>query len=91
MPEESLETAQSDMTPLIETVKLMADELKELRADVNTKAKRKNSSTTAMKTSTKRGCDYCKRNNCVDTCRHCWICGAGDHMSYKCEKRGNEQ
>ena len=30
----------------------------------------------------KPGCEHCVRDGKGSTCHHCWICGAGDHVSF---------
>ena len=73
---------QELMNPLVETVKLMSEEIKSLREEMGSM---KNKS--KRWTPKKRGCDYCRLKKKESDCRHCWNCGAGDHMSYNCEKK----
>ena len=38
----------------------------------------------------RRGCTKCQTEGCRDSCRHCWTCGDGGHLSYICNKtQGN--
>ena len=38
----------------------------------------------------RRGCTKCQTEGCGDSCRHCWTCGDGRHLSYNCNKtQGN--
>ena len=38
----------------------------------------------------RRGCENCRAEGCGDSCRHCWKCGDGGHLSYNCNKtQGN--
>ena len=34
----------------------------------------------------RRGCTKCQTEGCGDSCRHCWTCGDGRHLSYNCNK-----
>ena len=64
---------------LVDIVKQLKDEVKSLRVEVmNLKNKAKS----------RKGCEYCNQNNNANSCRHCWDCGAGDHMrgSKKCKE-----
>ena len=38
----------------------------------------------------RRGCEKCQNEGFADSCRHCWKCGGGGHLSYNCNKiQGN--
>ena len=73
---------QAAMAPLLAEFKSMTNEIKTLKEEVN-----------QLKSSSRkkysRGCNHCKQNGKADTCRHCWFCGAGDHVSSSCPKKSS--
>ena len=77
------------VTPMLDTMCLMRGEIKSLRADMNKMKAQRNGSGRgrgggSWRPQRTRGCDHCKRDGKASTCRHCWNCGSGDHMSYDC-------
>ena len=75
---------QELMNPLMATVKSMTDEIRGLKEELNTMKSKGNS-----RTFSKRGCGFCKKKGKESTCRHCWNCGAGDHLSFDCPKKAS--
>lgn len=37
------------------------------------------------------GCQNCKQQGQASSCRHCFACGAGDHLAYNCNKTPQNQ
>ena len=68
---------QEAMAPILSEFKTMTEEIKTLKQEVNQLKSKKNF---------RGGCDHCKKNDKAESCRHCWRCGAGDHMSRQCPK-----
>ena len=69
------------LNPMLEQVKEMTREMKLLREEVN-----------ALKATSKPfepGCDFCKRKGNQRSCRHCWACGAGDHVMQSCPNKNS--
>lgn len=58
-------------------------ELKEIRLEIN-ELKAKQSNDRKYVKPRARSCEHCIRNK--QNCRHCWNCGAGDHISRNCPK-----
>ena len=89
-------TSREDL--LVETVKKLSEQMERLQEDIGKMKQRSSGASgrggagargqTRLRS---RGCDFCKRKNQADTCRHCWSCGAGDHLSYQCKKASNDQ
>ena len=66
---------------LLEIVKQLKDEVSSLKVEVkNLKNKQ---------SFFKKGCEHCRSNNKGNSCRHCWVCGAGDHKREVCPKKND--
>ena len=88
------------MSPLLDTITLMKEEIQSLRTDMShMKYQRscrgggrdggRGAGRGASRGGRRRGCEYCAKDGKGATCKHCWICGAGDHMSFDCPKASN--
>ena len=88
------------MSPLLDTMTLMKEEIQSLREDLSQmKAQRSGGrggwrgagrgAGRGANRGGKRGCEHCAKDGNGATCKHCWICGAGDHMSFDCRKTSN--
>ena len=79
--------------PLLETVELMREEVGSLREDIRRMKMQRDvesgRSRGGYRTVKKRGCEHCTKDGKASTCRHCWNCGAGDHISFNCRKQSN--
>ena len=88
-------TMDEFMSPLLDTMTLMKEELKSLRHDMNhMRAQRgggrgRGSYRGGRGGKSQRGCEHCKKDGTGSNCKHCWVCGAGDHMSFDCPKTSN--
>ena len=69
--------------PLLNTVKEMSEQIKSLKKDLD---ELKSSKNYEKKRPFRRGCDYCSKQGKGATCRHCYRCGAGDHLMSNCKK-----
>ena len=67
------------VAPLLEQVKEMAAAIQGLQKEVT--------QLQAKKTGYQGGCKDCRTKGIGNTCRHCWKCGAGDHISLNCPLR----
>ena len=65
---------------LIEVIKQLKDEMSSLRVEVKNLKNQQ---------SFKKGCEHCRNNNKGNSCRHCWLCGAGDHKREVCPKKND--
>ena len=72
------------MSPFMDVVKELRDEVKCLRVEVNDLREKSERGAPANKTKKSWGCDYCKKNQKGHLCRHCFRCGAGDHKIQDC-------
>ena len=80
------------MSPLLDTMKVMKEELKSLRHDVNSMHTQRGGGRGGGRgrgRGGRRACEHCQRDNTGASCKHCWICGAGDHKSFDCTKLSN--
>lgn len=80
------------MSPLLDTMKVMKEELKSLRHDVNSMHTQRGGGRGGGRgrgRGGRRACEHCQRDNTGANCKHCWICGAGDHKSFDCTKLSN--
>ena len=74
----------SGMSPFMDVVKELRDEVKCLRVEVNDLREKSERGAPANRTKKSWGCDYCKKNQKGHLCRHCFRCGAGDHKIQDC-------
>lgn len=84
---------KSPVKELVAEVKALKGEMASLREEVKQNkgqggAQRKNQDGATR--GRRRGCEKCQAEGCAESCRHCWKCGDGRHLSYNCNKtQGN--
>ena len=84
---------KSSVKELVAEIKALKGEMATLREEVKKnkgqgEAQGKNQA--GVVKGKRRGCEKCRAEGCGDSCRHCWKCGDGGHLSYNCNKaQGN--
>ena len=84
---------KSSVKELVAEIKALKGEMATLREEVKKnkgqgEAQGKNQA--GVVKGKRRGCEKCRAEGCGDSCRHCWKCGDGGHLSYNCHKaQGN--
>ena len=84
---------KSSVKELVAEIKALKGEMATLREEVKKnkgqgEAQGKNQA--GVVKGKRRGCEKCRAEGCGDSCRHCWKCGGGGHLSYNCNKaQGN--
>ena len=75
----------STSNPLLDTVKEMSEQIKSRKKDIDELKNR----SAPKRFTRKKGCDHCAKQDRGDACRHCYRCGAGDHMMRDCKKQSS--
>ena len=87
-------SASEGLSELSGIIRSLKDDVNSLRKEVADLKKGNNQPSQSEESQNhymSRGCHYCRRDGHGDSCRHCWICGAGDHLAQYCRKQQNSR
>ena len=82
----NLNVEESEILKELRALKVEVNELKSQRVSSETDHRR-STMDSSRRPRRKRTCESCQNRNQSD-CRHCWNCGAGDHLARRCQKNG---
>ena len=75
-------TISGDQSSILEAIQKMSAQMIAMQKDMD----EMRSGRFKAKAKRRRGCEHCKAADKADECRHCYRCGAGDHMIANCPK-----